>query len=295
MSAVTLPAAGRAAEPSALRVLAGMEARRFARHPLFLTCAALTAWSMYQLHADTYANRDVAALELSLTPAFLMGLGGMVVAYRLTRSTRRSAEAVEGVPSDEPTRTAALLLACLVPFSVAVVAMAHVVIAWHVEPMTWATAWDHFSAVERDAMMVAGALAGLGGPVLGVCLGRWWRWPGAVLLATVLLVAWAILTLVPWDSRLGNVWHMTSPYVLWYSGTDSDTTVDALGGSPTLRVAYVLTLIGLAATAALLHGASGAQRETLRRWFAGFAVAAVAALLVAALTGPEFVTLTAAG
>jgi hypothetical protein len=272
-----------------------MEARRFALHPLFLACAALMAWSMYQLHADRYPSKDVAALELSLTPAFLMGLGGMIVAYRLTRSTRRAEEAVEGVPADEPTRTAALLIACLVPFSVAAVAMAHVIVAWHVEPMAWANVWDHFSAVERDAMMVAGALAGLGGPVLGVCLGRWWRWPGAALLATVVLVAWSILTLVPWDSPLGNIWHMTSPFVLWYSGANEDPTLDVLGGSPTLRLLYLIALIGLAATTALLHGATGPRREQLRRWFLGLAAAAVVGLLVAALTGPDFVTVPAAG
>ena len=73
-------------------------------------------------------------------------------------------------------------------------------------------------------MMVAAALAGLGGPVLGVCLGRWWRWPGAALLATVILVAWAVLTLFPLDSKLGNLWHMSAPFVLWISGTTEDPT-----------------------------------------------------------------------
>jgi hypothetical protein len=282
-------------ERSPLAVLTRVEARRFALHPLFLACAALTGWGMVTLHTDTYATKDVAALELALTPAFLMGLGGMVVAYRLTRSTRRAAEAVASAPSDEPVRTAALLLACLVPFSVAALSMAHVIVAWHVEPMTWANVWDHFTPLQRDAMMVGGALAGLGGPVLGVCIGRWWRWPGAVLLATVVLVAWSVLTLAPWDSPLGNVWHMSSPFVLWYSGANEDPTLDVLGGSPTLRVLYLLTLVGLAGATALLHGASGAQHAALRRWVVGFAVAAVATLVVAALTGPDFVTLAALG
>jgi hypothetical protein len=282
-------------ERSPLAVLARMEARRFAVHPLFLVCTALTVWGMYQLHADTYAHKDVAALELSLMPAFLMGLGGMVVAYRLTRSTRRADEAMAGAPSDEAVRTAALLVACLVPFAVAALAMAQVIVAWHVEPMTWANVWDHFTPLQRDAMMVAGALAGLGGPVLGVCMARWWRWPGAVLLGVVVLVSWSVLTLAPWNSSLGNVWHMSSPFVLWYSGSDEDQTLDVLGGSPTLRVLYLLTLIGLAAATALLHGASGVRRELLRRWVVGLAVAAVVTLLLAALTGPDFVTLPGHG
>jgi hypothetical protein len=276
---------------SPLAVLARYEAIRFARHPLFLICAGLLGYSAYQVHADMYANEDPAPLELSLSPAFLMGLMGLVVAYRLTRSTRRADEAIEGVPADEPTRTAALLLACLVPFSLAVLAMVHLIVAWHVEPMTWGNGWDYFSSAERDAMMVAAALAGLGGPVLGVCLGRWWRWPGATLLVTVVLVAWSVLTLAPWDSRLGNVWHMTSPYVLWITGSDSDPDLGAMGGSPVWRLGYVVALIGLAAVSALLHGATGRTRETLKRWLVGLGIAAVAFLLVASLTGPTLVTL----
>ena len=291
MTTVTVDAGSPArvrARRSPLAVLAGVEALRFARHPVFLFTTAMMVFSTYKVYADSYPNRTVAGLELTLAPAWWVGLGGLVVAYRLTRSTRRSDEAVAGVPADEPTRTAALLIACLVPFSVAVLYTVQVLVAWHVEPMTWTTGWDHWSAAERDAMLVAGALAGLGGPVLGVCLGRWWRWPGASLLATVVLVAWAILTAAPWDSKLGNVWHMTSPYVLWYSGTDSAEQNEALGGSPVWRVGYLLTLIALAAIAALLHGSDGSTRARLQRAFAGAVVLAVVLLLVAALTGPDY-------
>ncbi len=276
---------------SPLMVLARVEARRFALHPLFLVCAGLMAWGAYQLHADFYGKKEVSGLELSLGPAWLMGVGGMIVAYRLTRSTRRADEAVAGVPSDEPTRTAALLLACLVPFVVAALAMAQVVVAWHVEPTPWVTGWQHFSSAERDAMMVAGALAGLGGPVLGVCLGRWWRWPVAALLATVVLVAWSVLSLFPFDSKLGNLWHMSAPFVLWISGTTEDPSHDVLGGSPLWRVGYLLALIGLAAVTALLHGSSGRTRSLLRSWFAGLATAAFVLWLVASLTGPAFTTI----
>jgi hypothetical protein len=291
MTAVTVDAriparAGSARSPFA--VLARYEAGRFVRHPVFLFTTAVMAYNTYRVFADSYPNRTVAGLELTLGPAWWVGLGGLLVAYRLTRSTRRADEAVAGVPADEPTRTAALLVACLVPFAVAVLYTVTVLVAWHVEPMAWTTGWDHWSAPERDAMLVAGALAGLGGPVLGVCLGRWWRWPGAPLLATVILVAWAILSTAPWDSRLGNVWHMTSPYVLWYSGTDSDAVNEALGGSPVWRLGYLLVLIALAAVTALLHGSDGARRVLLQRWFAGLGVLAVVLLLVAALSGHDF-------
>ena len=100
-----------------------------------------------------------------------------------------------------------------------------------------------------------------------------------------------MLTLFPLDSKLGNLWHMSAPFVLWISGTTEDPTHDVLGGSPVWRVGYVLALIGLAAVTALLHGSTGRTRSTLRRWFAAMAVAAVALWLVASLTGPAFVTL----
>src|SRR5580765_6774649 len=102
MTAVAID--GRAVRPittsSPLYALAKVEALRFARHPLFLVAVVLVARSAWLLHTDSYAQDD-SALEQALGPVFLLGLGGMVVAYRLTRSTRRAADAVAGVPSDE--------------------------------------------------------------------------------------------------------------------------------------------------------------------------------------------------
>ena len=290
MTTATVPATGmaraRVGDRSPLLVLAGVEARRFARHPLFLVAVALTAQDAYTMHRDTYDNRDEGALELSLGQAVFLGLLGLVVAYRLTRSTRRADEVIKGMPAEEPTRTAALLLACLVPFAVSSLASLQIVVSWHIEPNTWADGWSQFSSMERDAMMMAAALSGLGGPVLGVCLGRWWRWPGASLVACVGLVAWSILGLVPWESRWGNVSHMTTPFTVWFSALEDENENGYFGGSPTWRVAYVLSLIGLAAVAALLHGATGRTRAQLLRAFAGLGVLAVTTLLIAALPGP---------
>ena len=101
----------------------------------------------------------------------------------------------------------------------------------------------------------------------------------------------AVLTLFPLNSKLGNLWHMSSPFVLWISGTTEDPTHDVLGGSPVWRVGYILALIGLAAVAALLHGSSGRTRSLLRGWFAAVAAAAFALWVVASLAGPAFTTI----
>jgi hypothetical protein len=95
-----------------LGVLARIEAVRFARHPLFLAgvaaCAVPTAFMANDATSDVLGGDG-------FFPALLVGVVSMVVAYQLTRSTRRSAEALDAVPTAAPTRTAALCLACLVP------------------------------------------------------------------------------------------------------------------------------------------------------------------------------------
>jgi hypothetical protein len=84
---------------------------------------------------------------------------------------------------------------------------------------------------------------------------------------------------------------MTSPYVLWYSGTYSATHNESLCGSPVWRVGYLLALVGMAEVAALLHGADGVKRTQLLRAFTTLLVLAPVLLLVAALTGNDYTVL----
>src|SRR5450759_303389 len=149
-----------------LRTLAGLEARRYALHPLFLVGVAL-------LGAVTIANSDnldaAAGIE-TLLPAFLLGLLGVFVGHQLTRSIAPSTEAVEAAPADGVTRTGALCLACLVPGAVAVV--------W-VASMYLAMAASHFpdsaaiSPAGRAGRLGAAVAAAVGGPLFGVMVRRW--------------------------------------------------------------------------------------------------------------------------
>jgi hypothetical protein len=93
---------------SALRPLAWIEAKRFARDPLFLTGFVVT------LLASGGAYGPVE-LDHQVVPAFFVGIFGLVVAVRLTASTRRCEAVVDAAPVSETTRTAALCAACLVP------------------------------------------------------------------------------------------------------------------------------------------------------------------------------------
>ena len=52
--------------------------------------------------------------------------------------------------------------------------------------------WAEFSIPELAAIMACGVLAALGGSLLGVLTARWWRWPTAAAVTTVLLIIWCI-------------------------------------------------------------------------------------------------------
>ncbi len=144
-------------------------------------------------------------------------------------------------------------------------------------------------------MLLAGVIYAVGGPLVGVMVGRWTRFPGAGLLALVVLVVWTLLAtygLVMPASRIGTLVHLNAPYTGWVS---SDTAVHAVewvaGGSPWWYLGYITMLCGLAATTAMLRGATGPRRAWLFRALGTFAVLAVTSLALAAVPDPTRVTL----
>src|SRR5215213_2395428 len=92
------------ARATTLRTLAGVEARRWARHPLFLLGAALLIWSSVAISDDL----DPTFPDFKLAPAFFLGLLGVLVGYQLSRSMAQSTDAVEATPADGALRSAAL-------------------------------------------------------------------------------------------------------------------------------------------------------------------------------------------
>jgi hypothetical protein len=289
---VPVPAA---AARRTLRTLAGIEARRYARHPLFLIGVALMVWTMVSMAkglADGTGDAQILLVsDSAVLPAFFLGVLGVFVGHRLTRSMARAGEAVEASPADGVTRTAALCLACLVPGAVAIVWLAWNYVAMAVWPGPYAAL---ISSTNHAAMLSAGVVYAVGGPLFGVMVGRWTRFPGAGLVAAVALVGWALLGtfgLLMSASRVGTLVHLNSPFATWVS-SDSPTAASwVAGGSPVWYLAYVTLLCGVAASAAMLHEAWGAQRSRLVRIWAILLGLALVSLALAAASDPTRILL----
>jgi hypothetical protein len=276
------------ARATTLRTLAGVEARRYARHPLFLIGAALLIWLTA---TESYGGYHPTSGSSTFVPAFFLGVLGVFVAHGLTRSMARSTDAVGAAPADGITRTAALCLACLVPGTVALGWVTWTYVASSLWPATESAA---ISTTERAFVYAAAVVYAVGGPLVGVMVGRWTRFPGAGLLAAVGLVGWPVLAtagLAMPASRLSSLVRLNAPFTIWESSDGQGEHPWIAGGSPGWYLAYITLLCGLAATAAMLHEASGRQRSRLVRLLVILAGLAIASLALAVATDPTRVPL----
>ena len=253
------PASGAPGSWPTLRALARVEAKRFARHPLFLLGVAILLIPMvaavWQQEVD--ANPMVGTLFI----AFLLGVFGFIVAHRLTTSMLRTRDLATTTPVDRQQRTLALCLACLVPAAAGVV----VAIFMLVTAAIWTPVGDPASAhvawfrddpdVDVLATLIAmGPVAALGGPLLGVAVARWAPFRGSALIGVVTLV---FLTALP--SEASSPWRLLS---VWPILTDEHVNSEngpvvrsnfVPGVEPIWALFYLLCLCGLAVVAALLR------------------------------------------
>lgn len=275
-----------------LRTVAGVEARRYALHPLFLAGVVLligfTVQAAYDLATGTIEPTWFGAGDLIVMPAFFLGLLGVLVAHQLTRSMSRSAEAVDASPADGLTRTAALCLACLVPGAAALVWLAWTFLAQAI----WSIPATTVPAADRVAVLLAGVVCSVGGPLLGVLVGRWTSVPGAGILTVIALFGWvAVASTGPAAmdaSHLKNLLSLALPFTLWTNGGENAAF---MGGSPAWHLLFLTTLCALAAGAALWHEARGTQRTQLGRALIVLGALAVAALALAAAADPTRIPL----
>jgi hypothetical protein len=272
---------GAVARRATLVPLAARELRRFVLNPLFLAAAGLTAYLLWSGQRSTVTEID----SVDAIAATLFGGLGMMAAYWLTRSMRAS-EPVAGVtPTTLPARTAALCAVAIVPFGCGCLALLWFVRLYPVsEPV-----YGAFSPSARVAVLVGQiVMPTLGGPLLGVALGRWVRFPGAAFVLFLVIVGWVelvtILALSHQDSAPVAVLRLFSPFAFFTVQADSGG-VTAWRGSPWFFIGWQLALCAIAVLVALLRGAEGRLRTRIIRALTIAGVAAVILLLLAGTGG----------
>jgi hypothetical protein len=285
----------RSATPAAttvLRSLAVLEARRYARSPLFIVGIGLLVWTTIVSTGDLAQNAGTTDPgDLDILPAFCLGLLGVFVGHQLTRSLDGSIEAVGAAPSDAQRRTAALCLACLVPGVVALAWVGWIYLALALERIPL-SATIHPAA--RATMLLSGVVAAVGGPLFGVLVARWVRFPGSALVAVVVLAGWTLLSTVALalpPSRPGTLLHLSAPLTSWVSSDGPRSPAWVAGGSPGWYLAYLILLCGLAVTAASLPRTVGPRRRRILQVLATLAVITAGCLALAVLPVPTRIPL----
>jgi len=272
---------GAVAGRAALVPLAAREMRRFVLNPVFLFAVVMTEWITWTGGGGTTTEID----EVNGYPAVFLGGFGMMAAYCLTRSMRAS-EPVAGVtPTSRPARTAALCWVAIVPFCCGVLTLFGFL---HSYPVGDAV-YGPFSPSARLAVLVGQIVVpSLGGPLLGVALGRWVRFPGAAFVLFLVIFGWVelvtILTIWHVNSALVAVLRLFSPFAFFTLQTDSGG-VTAWRGSPWFFIGWQLALCAIAVLVALLRGAEGRVRTRIVRALGVAGVAAVILLVLAGLGG----------
>jgi hypothetical protein len=258
----TLAAAPEAAAGRSTFVnLALRELRRFVVNPLFLFGVGMTAWVV--------ADPEPGVMEINTVvgyPAVFLGGFGMMAMYWLTRSMRDSEPVVGVTPTAQPVRTAALCAVAIVPFLCGWVAMVGFVT--HTYPVG-SPLYGAFSEPTQVAILVGQiAVPALGGPLLGVALGRWVSFPGAAFVLFLVIFGWLQVVTVPSlthpDAVPAIALRLFSPFTFW-SFTNNGPDVTLWPGSPWFFIGWQLALCAITVLVAVLRGAEGRIRLLLLR------------------------------
>ena len=264
-----------------LAALAAREMRRFVVNPVFLFAVVMTAWT-------TWDGRSASVTEIDTAnpyPAIFLGGFGMMATYWLTRSMRDSEPVVGVTPTTLPARTAALCAVAIVPFLCGVLTLFAFL---HFHP-AGSRVYGAFSPPAQVAVLVAQiVIPSLGGPLLGVALGRWVRFPGAALVLFLVIFGWLNVATIPSffhpDSAAFTALRLFSPFA-FFTSTDNGGDVTAWRGSPWFFIGWQLALCAIAVLVALLRGAEGRVRFRVTRTLQIVLVVAAIMLVLAARGG----------
>jgi hypothetical protein len=282
MSSLSMPASGIAGH----RAMAVIEARRMARHPVFVLGVALgfVVLGLYVVLVDDETGVPVV-LTLPLLGAFYIGLASVIAAALLTRSTEVAVETIATAPGTEARRTLALAAAGIPPlvaglvFSVALVVLAKVI---GVAPQEWwfgtLPDWQVWSIV------LMCPVACLDGALLGVLAGRWLRFRGASGMVVVALIVVSLLGQAPLLDTGSSEWRLWVPWAIFHTGDNPDGTQTLIAGNPAAYLGYLLALGALAVLGAMWHDRT-ARTPRFRILVAAVAAAAVVLFFLAATTG----------
>jgi hypothetical protein len=265
---------------AAFTALAARELRRFVLNPVFLSGVALAAWWAWKV-----PRADPEIDELIGYPAIFLGGFGMAATYWLTRSMRASEPVAAVTPVTRTARTTALCGVAIVSLLCGVLTL---FLFLRVYPVGDAV-FGPFSPSARIAVLVGQIVVpSLGGPLLGVALGRWVRFPGAAFVLFLVIFGWVELVtiLAIWhpDSAPVAVLRLFSPFAFFTLQADAGG-VTAWRGSPWFFIGWQLALCAIAVLVALLRGAEGPVRSRIIRALAITGAAAVILLVLAATGG----------
>jgi len=261
--------------------LAIRETRRLVLNPVFLFAVAFITFALW-------AGPDAGQIEIDTSnpyPAIFLGGLGMMATYWLTRSMRASEPVVGVTPVTQPARTAALCAVALVPFACGCLALLRFV---QLTPVS-SPLYGPFSPSARVAVLVGQIVVpALGGPLLGVALGRWVRFPGAAFVLFLLIYGWVslvtILSMSHANSALVAVLRLFAPFAFFTLHSDAGG-VTAWRGSPWFFIGWQLALCAIAVLVALLRGAEGRVRTRVVRALMLAGAAALVMLALAATGG----------
>jgi hypothetical protein len=269
----------------AVRALARVEAKRFARHPLFLLGIGIIL--VFMVAAVWQQEVDANPMTGTLFIAFFIGVFGFIVAHRLTTSLLRTRDLASTTPVNRQQRTLALCLACLVPAAAGVVVAIFMLVTaaiWEPvgDPVSAHVAWFRDDpAVDVLATLIAmGPVAALGGPLLGVAVARWAPFRGSALIGVVTLVFLTALPSeepVPW--RVLSAWPVLVDEYVKDGGGPIVRSSFVPGVEPIWVLLYLLCLCGLAVVAALLRDPG--HRRALLGTGGALTVCAVGSFLIA--------------
>jgi hypothetical protein len=200
----------------------------------------------------------------------------------------RDSEPVVGVtPTTLPVRTAALCAVAVLPFLCGVLTLFAFL---HFHPVG-DSVYGAFSPPAQAAVLLGQIVVpSLGGPLLGVALGRWVRFPGAAFVLFLILYGWVslvtILSMSHPDSTPVAVLRLFAPFAFFtYTGDAAFAHLTTWRGSPWFFTGWQLALCATAILAAILRGAEGRARFRVTRTLQIVLVAAAIMLVLAAVGG----------